>query len=74
VNSLIIPGQLNRDRTLRDSRVRCIACAALHRPFPLYFLFIWYMNTANNNSTETREEIRAHNVLRGSSWLDPNIN
>jgi hypothetical protein len=55
VNSLIIPGQLNCDRTPRDFRVRCIALAALHCPFPLYFLCILYTNTANNNSTDTEK-------------------
>jgi hypothetical protein len=52
---------------------RCIASVALRRPFPLYFLYILYTNTANNKDKEG-EEIRAHHFLRGSNWLDQNIN
>jgi hypothetical protein len=36
--------------------IYCIASAALHRPFSLYFSHILYANTANNNSTETKKK------------------
>ena len=79
VNTLIIPGRLNCGRTLRDFRVRCIALAALHwLHCTAHFRFTFCVFCIPIPRTITRhrhgEEIRAHNVLRGSSWLDPNIN